>query len=526
MMVLAALAALLPLPLVFAVALLAVRAVRARREPRMLSPVIRQHFEIFQTGRVNEEAVEAAKRRFRVLLERGEEEKVEACLRPGTQFFFHVRALAEIGTDAAGVILERQLGRRLADDQLEQSWYWIDLAGGLRAVGRDASLPHLLRCAPAALGTPLGHFYAAETTCFLGFAGYARRPDSLLGRCALRVLHRTLEGLRQGVQPHVVAEARLGELIEGLWENRPSRVTPLLVRVLVETLRLLRRAPHVREFFGSEEAEREAFDWQMSRIAALEPALRTYLRGAPRGLVKSLSRVEGPDVADVLAALDDLRADTGQALLRLAQRPGEHRERAIEVLRWSRDPQVGRWLCAFVTQNVPLLRRAQRRSRASSPARPSLPAHLPYRAVLYALRGHASVEAEQVLLMATYDWDPAYRAVAYGSLGWWEPLLPNQTRASLRVGRRDLNPVVRQAARAAAARLGERLSLHWFRHALTADGGTALFEAVQVAANEGLVLLWPELDRLAESPNLELALHAREATERLAEDMERQGGTV
>ena len=97
-----------------------------------LSPVTRQHIELFQGGQLNEAAVEAAKGRFRDLLERGEVAAVEASLRPGMHFVFQVRALAEIGTDDAGRILERQLQRRLTDDQLEQSWYWIDLASGLR----------------------------------------------------------------------------------------------------------------------------------------------------------------------------------------------------------------------------------------------------------------------------------------------------------------------------------------------------------------------------------------------------------
>jgi hypothetical protein len=522
MMVFVAAAILLSLPTLLVMAFLLGRALHARfRSAGTLSPVIRQHFEIFQTGQVNEQAIEAAKRRFRVMFERGEEAHVEACLRPGTQFFFQVRALAELGTDAAGKILERQLQRRLADDQLEQSWYWIDVAGGLRSLGREESLPHLLRCAGAALESPLGHFYAAETTCFLGFAGYVRQPESPLGRAALRVLHRALEGLRFGVQPHVVAEARLGDTIESLWESRPNRCSPLLVRVLVEALRAIRRVPHAQSFFGTEYAEREAFDWQMSRLTALEPAFREYLRRAPRALVQLVPHTQGPDQADVLRALDDLRADTKQALWRLAHRPGEHRELAIQVLRWSRDPQVGRWLCALVTRHVPLLRRARARTRVVTLRRPVVPTDFPYRAALYALRGHPSREAEQVLLLASVDADPAYRTAAFSSMGWWEPMLRAETRVSLRAGRRDMNPAARQAARAAAARLGERLALQWFRQAIATDTTPGVFDAVQVIANEGLTLLWPDLDRLTESPNLELALHAREATERLAEEMER-----
>jgi hypothetical protein len=161
-----------------------------------LSAVTRQHIDLFQGGQLNQNLVDAAKVRLRELLERGELAAVEASLRPGVQYVVQVRALAEIGTDDAGRILERQLQRRLTDDQMEQSWYWIDLASSLRALGREESLPHLLRCAEAAGDIPLGHFFAAETVCFLGFAGYLRHPESALGRAALRVLHRALEGLR------------------------------------------------------------------------------------------------------------------------------------------------------------------------------------------------------------------------------------------------------------------------------------------------------------------------------------------
>src|SRR5262249_16863199 len=80
----------------------------ARRHLALEEPwaVSRQHIELFTGGQLNETLVEAAKVRLRDLLERGELAAVEASLRPGMHYVVHVRALAEIGTDDAGRILE------------------------------------------------------------------------------------------------------------------------------------------------------------------------------------------------------------------------------------------------------------------------------------------------------------------------------------------------------------------------------------------------------------------------------------
>jgi hypothetical protein len=437
------------------------------------------------------------------------------------QYVVQVRALAELGTDDAGRILERQLQRRLTDDQLEQAWYWIDLASSLRVLNRQESLPHLLRCAETAGDIPLGHFFAAETVCFLGFAGYLRQPDNPLGRAALRVLHRALEGLRHGLPPQVVAEARLGEAIENLWDSRPEGIDPLLVRVTGEALRQVRRAPHTRVLLAEEAAEREAFDWQMSRLTVLEPVLSDYLEEAPQRLGDALATARGADQRDVLQALLDLRAESADAVLPLLARPGfAHAALAVEVLRWSRGPRVGPFLREWVGRRVSQARRAQWRRRSVAPRRSSVAPDVPYKAVLRALRGHPSVETEQFLLAAAGDWDPTFRAAAVGSLGWWEPLRRGETLLCLQQGRRDPSPEVRQASRAALARLGERQALQWFRQALTGEDAQHVHEAVQVVAGEGLTLLWPDLDRLADAEDSEVAHHAREALERLCEDME------
>jgi len=488
-----------------------------------LSAVTRQHIEIFQGGQINERQVEAAKMQFRNLLERGDVGAVEASLRPGMQYVVQVRALAEIGTESAGRILERQLHRHLSDDQLEQSWYWIDLASGLRSLNRTESLPHLLRCAEAAEDIPLGHFFAAETVCFLGFAGYLQQAHNPLGRLALRVLHWALEGLRYGVQPYMIAEARLGEMIESLWDHRPETVHPLVVRVVMETLRIIRRAPHARAALGEEAAEQEALAWQLSRLNALEPVLMDYLEEAPRQLCAALTTARGHDLRDILQALNDLHAEAGTTILPLLERSAfPYQELAVDVLTWSRDPLVAPRVRDWISRRLPMPRRAQWRRRPVAPRKPSVPADLPYRAVLRALRGHPSAETEAFLILAAKDWDPTYRAAAVSSLGWWEPLGRVKVLTCLQNARRDANPDVRQAARAALARLGERQSLQWYRQALTGADPQRMHEAMHSVAAEALTLLWPDLDRLADSDDSDVAHHAREAVERLCEDMERR----
>jgi hypothetical protein len=487
-----------------------------------LSPVTRQHIDLFQGGQLSEIALETAKDRLRGLLERGELEEVEASLRPGTHYVVQVRALTEIGTDDAGRILERQLQCRLTDDQIEQSWYWIDLANGLRSLNREQSLPHLLRCAEQAGEIPLGHFLAAETVCFLGFTGYLRESETLLGRAAMRVLHRALEGLRMGVPPHLMTEARLGEAVENLWDHRPEKVEPLVVRVAAEALRHLRRTSNAEVAFADENSELEAYQWQISHLAALEEVFRDYLKEAPGLLGPILANASDADQRDILQTFLDLQADVARWVLPLLDRPDfVHPELAVEVLTWSRDPAVGPRLRSWVMEKVPVLERAKRMRHPLSPRRGGIPIDFPYAAILRALRGHGSVGTERFLLLSARDRDPSIRSAALSSLGWWEPFQRHDVLLTLQIARRDSNPEVRQAARAALARLGERQALAWFRQALTCDDNHKVHEAIQVVANESIMMLWADLDRLADSEDTDVSLHAREALERLSEDMDR-----
>lgn len=487
-----------------AVALAAVlrRRPRLRRIPS--SDIIQQHIDLFQGGHLSDSAVRVARLRIEQMLEKGDARRVEACLRPGLEFAVNVRALAEIGTAEAGDILERQLQRRTGSDAQEQSWYLLDLAHALRRIDRGACLPALLRRASAD-GLPLAHLLAAEIVCFSDFGDALRNLQTPHGRCALRVLHQALVGLRTGVQPQVVALGRLGETLEAVWARRHDDTDPLLVRVFVEAIRLLRRADHAERSI-TDEPDQAAFRRQIRALRELAEPIEEYLEEARDALLGSLASVSRERQADWLRALTDLRADTAAIVLPLldAQRltcP----DLAVESLAWSDDDRVRQWLCD----------RARGRTRTGQNA-----CHL---SVLKTLRHFPSADTERVLMKALSDRNPTVRAAALGSLGWWEPVERTAVVAAMRSARRDRNADVRRAAEAAFARLGERQALQWFRLQFAGENSDPIHHAIQTTADEGLVLLWPDLDRLADADDGDVAYHACEALEQLRESMSVSG---
>ncbi len=517
-LVIAFIAALVPMMLAFCLLMARLFRQLAATEDG-LSPVSRQHLEIFQGGELNEAKVKIVKRRFQELLEAGNEEIIEASLRPGTHYVYQVRALAEIGTESAAHILERQLHRKLSEDQMEQAWYWNDLASSLRAMNRQESLPHLLRCAEHAMLPPLGHYFAAETVCFLGFPGYVRHPETKLGRAAMRVLHRTLEGLRFGVQPQIIAEARLGEVLETLWDHRPTSPDPLMVRIFHEVSRLVRRGPANLGSFDEDLHDAERYEWQMARLTGLESTLREYVQWSAQVLKQKLAELSTDHLQETLLAFNELRLDVGDSIRPLLSRAdAETLECMVDTLRWSKSKWVAGWLRDYANYHVQMERRAHLARRSYLPWKPRIPEHVPYEAILRTLRAFPSPATEKFLLLATHDFDPTVRLAAISSLGWWEPMDRDAVLSTLAQFRRDLRPEIRQLARAALARLGERAALHWFRQSLYTDSPLQVIEGIQIISQEGLTLLWPEIDRLADSESPEIAHYAREALARFHEE--------
>jgi hypothetical protein len=394
-------------------------------------------------------------------------------------------------------VLERRLGRPPAADPLERAWYALDLAQALRQLDPPAA-----QCAhaTAAAGSPLAHPFAAEAVGCPGFLPLLRRPDTEAGRGALRLLHLALEGLRLGVPAQVFAEARLGLAVVIAWEHRPHLVEPLLVRVLHEALRQWRRADHGERALPESDALRGLFRQQMGLIARRAGRWEAYLRQAAAPLRTLLRFAPDAEQRDALLALDDLRAETAPVLLPLlGEKRFAHRALAVDVLRWSRDLRVG-----------PRLRDLARLRRRAG---------VPLPAILRALRHHPSADTERFLVRCACHADPACRSVAVSSLGWWEPVWPGDVLRCLHAARQDRCDEVRRAAQAALARLGERRALAAFRAALTAESAAPVHETIGRVAEEGLTWLWPDLDRLADAEDGDIALHAREALECLRENL-------
>ena len=455
------------------------------------------------------------------MMREGRVDRIEASLTAGLSYIVRVRALAEIGTEASGRILESQLNRVITTDPLEQSWYWIDVAHCLRMMSHEDSLPTLLEKLYQADDFPLVHFYASEVAVFPHFTQFLKEFPDRHGIAAVRALHRTLEGLRCGISAQIVAEARLGEMVETVWDEHRLDVHPLLVKLFCEVLRHQRRSSQYSQDLSEEHFEQEAYELQVSRIAAIEEQMEDYLDDARSMIPRRMERMSVQDAQEWLDAVHELRADAGDAILRiLRDNPYlAQSEHAILALGWSRSSQAADYLreqasrhLAAVPQNSkwPALGRSSHSQHSDMVA-----------ASLLALRHHPSLETEKLLLIGARSADSHIKASAVSSLGWWEPLQRKLALMYLQDARYDSNGEVRHAARAALARLGEWQALQWFKQGLSSENRHIVLESIQAIADEGITLLWPELDRLVDEEEPELASCAREALEQMQEALER-----
>ncbi len=494
-----------------------------RRRPvqEPLSDVCQQHIDLMHGGQLDDVELEATKKRYTQWLHDDQIDRIEASLVPGLSYVVRVRALAELGSTEACKILERQLGRIIIDDAVEQSWYWIDVAHCLHMLAHDESLPALLDRLTEVDDFPLVHFYAAEIVAFHGFSSYLADFPDRYGEAAIRAAHRTLEGLRCGISAQIVAETRLGEMIESIWDQHHKQVHPLLVRLFSEVLRHQRRAAQYSIDLADEHFEQEAYEMQVSHLATLEDDLITYLAQAKQLLPKRTDRTTPEALRDWLDALQELRADAGVTLVRLLRdNPNlPLSEQAIITLGFSKAPQAAAFLRETAARTLPATQKqshwwpwAQKKRFHQAPVTA---------AALIALRYHPSEESEQLILAGARSADTLIRSSAISSLGWWEPIRRKAVQMYLQDARYDSDGEVRHAARAALARLGERQALQWFRQGLASENRQIVMESIQAIADEGITLLWPELDRLVDEEEPDLASCAREALEQMQEELER-----
>src|SRR5258706_547457 len=165
--------------------------------------------------------------------------------------------------------------------------------------------------------------------------------------------------LRRGVQPHVVALGRLGDLVETAWHCRREPIDSPAVRVFVEALRLVRRADHAERLFGQDESKRAEFRAQVDRMTDLSDVLIDYLDEAPEALLHALA-VETRERADILRALIDLKTDTAAVVIPLLDAEAiDEPELAVASLAHSTEPGTGPWLCRRIAAEMKSGRRGR-----------------------------------------------------------------------------------------------------------------------------------------------------------------------
>ncbi|MBN9117579.1 MAG: HEAT repeat domain-containing protein [Planctomycetes bacterium] len=467
--------------------------------PRAVAAVDRQHRHLQAGGLLGETTCEQTKTHFRELLTAGRADDIERELRPGLDFAVQVRALAEIGGPDAADVLERQLARPLCADPVEQSWYWLDVAAGLRRMNRTEALPSVLRCTDAAAGLPPGAMLAAEAVAFPGFATALKYPVSVDGRSALRALVATSRAAREGIIDLAgVVRAGLGDLLADVSARAESGADPWLAAAVIEAERVFRRLGHWVRLLPAD--ARALAERQAMRLWATGERRLAWLAGVADRMLSRFAAAGGEEQGAILRGLFELRADVTRLFPHLPDRRAAWWADAARALRWSKSPAAGPVLAGLALR---LVRKERTHARAA--------------VVLGALRGHACHESERALLRAAAAPHPTIRAAAAGSLGWWPPHDPDRVVRALRVARTDPDADIRRAAVAALARLGERAALTEVAAGLHSEETGIRTETAARIATEELTWLWPDLETAALSDDADSALAAGEALEQLRE---------
>lgn len=497
--------------LVAALGLLMLRYRQPRRRrwwlPRRLlvtapvASVEQQHKQLFAGGQLGEAAVAATAARFRAFLAAGRAADVEREVRAGIDFAVQVHALTSIGTQEAGRILEKQLGRTLTRDRVEQTWYWADVASALRRIGYASALPAVLRCADAAAELPAGTVLAAEAVAFPNFSEALLDPTGTVGRSALRALVAVARGCREGViDPGSMVRAGLGDFLATISETVPPVPDPWLCGALLEAERVFRRIGHWVRLLQPDIAQ--LAERQGMRLWSSASRRTDWLLGASDRLLARFPIAATDEQGAILRCLFEFRADVTCQFPHLPNPRVPWWADAIRCLTWSRSAVAGSVLAAHASR---WLNTRRGRHRAA--------------VLLAALRGHPGPEAETVLLRAIATADPELCRGAALALGWWPPIDTASVTASLRGLRATSDLATRRAAVCALARLGDRSALAELLRGLAAEEAAIRGASARLIADAELSWLWPELQDAAEASDAETALAATEALERLREHL-------
>ncbi len=515
------------LALVIVIGLAAARRWRAsrKREEPTVSPLSHQHFEHFQGEELDAALLERITSELRHSLLHLPAATVAERIRPDNEFLYKSDALASIGSDQAGLVLAHLLEKKLGTDPMERAWILHDLIRGLKSLHRVESLgPLMLQTSVIPKDNPLVYYCAVELISFPGFSRLLLgRPTDRDRKLGWQILRFALDGFRFGVHSRLLSDCRLGDLLEQLLEHPGMAEDPDFLVSTASAVRLARRSPLLRRQIEGDEHEIEALTWQIGKIEAVEQTLDF---DSPK-VRKNLTRMalSGDDFwrEKALRAISELRLDTGNELVSLLK--DNHRgdlPLVFEALGFARGDRVLPELLGFLAKNQGLVMAGEttgptKNSQADPNTRDAICA------ILELLKRHPGKQAEMILTTCCSLANPKIRKSAISSLGWWEPLDRPKVLGILRKAVSDTKSEIRWAAKAALARLGERKSLNFLRQLLCSEDISKVHMGIQMVGNEGISLLWPDLDHLMDSDDEQISYHAWEATEILGTQTDSDG---
>jgi len=491
------------------------RNLRKKEEPTV-SPFSQQHFEHFQGEELDSSLLERHLADLRSALSNHTPQNIAERTRLDLEFLYRVEALASLGTEQAAQVLYHLAERKLGSDPMEKAWVLHDLIRALKALHCGDALQMLMSQATSlSRDNPLVYYCAVEIIAFPGFGRVLLgRPNDRDRRMGWQILRLALDGFRFGVHSRLLADCRLGDLLENLLDQPGIPDDPDFLIATAAAARLARRTPLLRRQLEGDSNDVEALSWQMAKIDAVEQTLELESPRIRKHLVRlALSRDEFAR-EKALRAIAELRIDTGNELLGLLKDPTPGDLHLIfEALGHAKGDKVLSQLLGFLTQSQVLSkagwREAGKDQQNDSNARDAICA------ILEILKRHPGKQAETILIACCSLRNPKIRKAAISSLGWWEPLDRPGVLSLLKRSVSDSKPEVRWAAKAALARLGERKSLNFLRQLLFSEDLSKVHLGIQTVGNEGISLLWPDLDQLMDSEEEDISYHAWEATEKL-----------